>query len=110
MFALSHRREALGRAQHVALTHHRPLALQALLQSHGPAAFAAPLPLRSGRVIADALSTLPAWQRDEVFRRLTRPARRRCAEAGGRAFRASVRTGLLKRLLSFCVPMRGVRL
>jgi hypothetical protein len=110
MFALSHRREALGRAPHVALTHLRSRLLQALLQSHGPAAFAAPLSLRSGRVIADALSTLPAWQRDEVFRRLTRRARRRCAAADGCAFGAPVRTGMLKRLLPFCVPMRGVRL
>jgi hypothetical protein len=42
MFALSHRRKALSRAPHVALIHRRPRLLQAPLQSHGPAAFAAP--------------------------------------------------------------------
>lgn len=108
MFALSHRRETLGFALHVALAHRRPQILQALLQSHGPAAFAATLSLASGRVIADALSTLPAWQREQVLRRLTRTAHRRRVEVGGRAFEAPARTGLLERLLSF-LPMRTAR-
>ena len=109
MFALSHRRETLGCALHVALAHRRPRVLQALLQSHGPAAFAATLSLASGRVIADALSTLPAWQREQVFRCLTRAARRRCVEVGGRAFYAPARSGLLERLLSFRQPPRAAR-
>jgi len=109
MFTLSHRREILGHALHIALAHRRPRVLQALLQSHGPAAFAATLSLRSGRVIADALSTLPARQRDDVFRHLTRAARYCCVAVGGRTFCAPARMGLLERLLSACLPMRGVR-
>ena len=109
MFALPPSREPLGCALHVALAHRRPRVLQALLQSHGPAAFAATLSLASGRVIADALSTLPAWQREQVFRCLTRAARRRCVEVGGRAFDAPARSGLLERLLSFRQPPRAAR-
>ncbi|MFH0130477.1 hypothetical protein ACGLHS_09705 [Variovorax sp. VaC1] len=110
MFALAHRRETLRRALHAALAQRRPQALQALLYSHGAAAFAATLSPCSGRVIADALSTLPAPQRNEVFRHLTRAARRRCAQVGGRAFDARLSMGFFARLLAFCLPLRGARL
>jgi len=110
MFTLSHRRETLGRALYIALAYRRPRVLQALLQSHGPAAFAATLSLRSGRVIADALSTLPARQRAKVFRHLTRAARRSCVQVGGPALGKLAGSGLLARLLSFWPTLRRVRL
>lgn len=83
MFRLPRRRATLNRALMSAVTSHRPLILRELLTGHGDAAFAAALAPNSGRVIADALSQLPAAERARVLRRLSRLARERLERAGG---------------------------
>jgi hypothetical protein len=85
LFRFPHRRATLHRAMESAVAGHRPQVLRELLGSHGESAFAAALSLCTGRVMADALSMLPADGRWLVFRRLPKPARERCARAGGQA-------------------------
>ncbi|CAM4199084.1 hypothetical protein [Bordetella muralis] len=76
--------DAFQRALRAAVASHRPAALHALLVSHGERAFARALSDLSGRVIADALSMLPARDHAAVSCHLSRAARRRWREIDGR--------------------------
>lgn len=76
--------DAVQRALRAAVAFHRPVALRALLASHGERVFARALSDLSSHVIVDTLSMLSAQDHAQVWRRLSRAARRRLREADAR--------------------------
>lgn len=76
----THSNDVLLRALRAAVAAHRPAALRSLVHARGERAFARALGELSGRVIADALSMLPAPERAGVLQHLPRAARKRLHE------------------------------
>lgn len=75
LFRSTRSRDTLQRALHAAVATRRPLVLRHMLATHGEAAFAAALSSSPVRVIADALSLLPADNREAVSRRVHQSVR-----------------------------------
>lgn len=67
-FSFNRPPKALARALREAIATHRPVVVQALLESHGAAKLAAALAECSPRVIDDALTMLPLASRKGVAR------------------------------------------
>ena len=76
-------RDTLQRALQAAVAAHRAVLVRELFASHGASAFAAALSTHSGRVMADALSMLPAPERAGVLKYLDKAARARLLQDGG---------------------------
>lgn len=83
LFLFQRPNDQLQRAVRAAIAAHHATALRELLTRHGEKAFARALSDLSGRVIADALSTLPEPQRSRVLQHLPRKARARYHDVGG---------------------------
>jgi hypothetical protein len=84
LFCFHSDRDTLQRALRAAVTAHRPDVLHDLLARQGEARFADGLTGLTARVLADALSMLPADRRADVVRHLPRSAQAGSPQAGKR--------------------------